>query len=153
MRAALRFALLAGAASFLWLACDTIVAYPFVAGQYNPTLDCVDPGEVIDVLGGTYVDASCDATCVVPPYEAGVYVTGFCAPFPPGDDISGKNPQCAKALAAIHRHDLCLEAGPSNPATDAGTPVTPDGGVADAGREATASDAGIDATLTDGGKG
>jgi hypothetical protein len=140
MRSLVRSAIVVVSAASLWFACNAIQAYPFIAGQYNATLDCVNPGEVIDVLGGTYVDASCDATCVVPPYDSGVYITGACPPFPQGDDISGTNRLCAKALAAINRHDLCLEAGPSNPAMDAGTTATvQDAGSSDAAQASDAS--------------
>ncbi len=129
MRLLAWLAIVVASASGLWMACSTVNVHPFIAGQYMANLDCVTPGEAIDVLDGLWLDASCDATCVVPPFEAGVFVSGACPPFPPGDDTSGKNPLCPKALAAAHRNDLCLEAGPSNPIVDAGT----DQGVADAG--------------------
>ncbi len=144
--------MLAASAGALWLACDTINVQPFIAGQYLPALDCVTPGEAIDVIDGIPTDASCDAACIVPPYEAGVFVTGACAPFPPGDLVNPDSGMCRKALAAINRHDLCLEAGPSNPAVDAGAPpVVVDGGSArddgsqgslDAGKPKPAADAG-----------
>ncbi len=124
MKRGLRFGLSAGAVTALVLACAVNEVQPFIAGQYIASLDCVTPGEVIDVLNGIATDASCDATCIVPPYEAGVYVTGACAPFPPGDLVNPDDPLCKKAIAAIHRSDLCLEGGPSNPAVDAGVDAT-----------------------------
>ncbi len=140
-----RLALLAAAAVGLWLACAPIDAAPFIAGQYLPALDCVTPGEIIDVVAGYPNDASCDAVCIIPPYDAGVYVTGECAPFPPGDAVNPDSGLCVKALKAINRHDLCLDGGPSNPATDTGAPdtgATPDGGH-DTGHDAgVASDTG-----------
>ena len=120
MNLALKLTLIPTSAAAVWLACAPIDVQPFIAGQYIPSLDCVTPGEAIDVIAGLATDASCDATCIVPPYEAGVYVTGACAPFPPGDFVNPDNPECTKAIAAIHRSDLCLEAGPSNPAHDSG---------------------------------
>ena len=104
----------------VWIACGVTDIHIFIAGQYLPKLDCVTPGYAVDVLNGPQIDASCDSTCVVPPFDSGVYVTGACAPFPEGDDVSGQDPLCAKALAAIHRDNLCLEGGPSNPLVDSG---------------------------------
>jgi len=114
------------AAGALWLACSQPVSHVFIAGQYEPNQKCITPGYAIDVLSGPPpdYDASCDATCVVPPFDSGVYATGMCPPFPPGDDVSGKNPLCALATAALNRHDLCLDSGPSNPFPDA----SPDAG-------------------------
>ena len=114
---------LLGAATVI-LACEDPISHVFIAGQYNPKLDCVSPGLAIDVLNGppTDVDASCDVTCVVPPFDAGVYASAQCAPFPPGDDTSGRNPQCGFATRALLRHDLCVEAGVSGPPGDASSP-------------------------------
>lgn len=111
-----------------WLACATTDIHAFIAGQYLSKEDCVTPGYAIDVLNGAMTDASCSATCVVPPFDSGVYVTGACPPFPEGEDVSGKDPLCAKALAASARHDLCLEGGPSNPLMDAGSDAVLDSG-------------------------
>jgi hypothetical protein len=130
--------IVAASAGGLWIACSTTDIHIFIAGQYLANLDCVTPGYAVDVLDGPAVDASCDATCVVPPFEAGVFVTGACAPFPPGDDTSGHNPLCAKALAAARRSDLCLEGGPSNPLVDAGS----DHAVVDAGSDRVVADVG-----------
>jgi hypothetical protein len=125
-----------GAVAGVWLACS-------LAGQYLANLDCVTPGLAVDVIDGPPVDASCDATCVVEPFDGGVYITGQCAPFPLGDMV---NPDaapfaalCAKGLAAIHRSDLCLDAGPSNPLVDSGAPRT-DAGAGDAGAHDAESD-------------
>jgi hypothetical protein len=109
----------AGAA---WLACDGTDLHIFIAGQYLAKLDCVTPGEAVDVEDGPPTDASCDASCVVPfDSDGSVYVTGACAPFPPGDTVGGDaSPLCTKAIAAARRGDLCLDAGPSNPLVDAG---------------------------------
>ena len=133
----------------LWLACEDPISHVFIAGQYNPKLDCVTPGLAIDVLNGPplTVDASCDVVCVVPPFDSGVYATAQCAPFPPGDDLSGKNAQCPAAVAAQRRHDLCLDGGPSGPSGDAGTP---DGKAEGAVLDAHHADGAVDATPRDG---
>lgn len=142
MKTSARVATLVVSAAGLWVACATTQYHLFIAGQYLPRLDCVTPGEVIDILNEAGVDANCDATCVVPPEDAGVYITGACAPFPPGDlvnpDSSPLRELCAKGLAAIHRSDLCLEGGPSNPAMDAGVDSGVDSGVH------VATDTGVD---------
>lgn len=131
---------LAGA---LWIACDAPNLHIFIAGQYLASLDCVTPGEAVDILDGPATDASCDATCVVPfGADGAVYVTGACPPFPPGDLIGDASVLCPKALAAIHRSDLCLDSGPSNPLVDSGVSVVkPDAGAAQ------------DAPVKDGGRG
>jgi hypothetical protein len=120
-----RFALVAAFAFGGWGACTSGFHY-FIAEQYEPKLGCVDPGSVLDILNGPDpgVDASCDARCIVPPFEGGVYVSVSCPPYPPGDDISGTNPLCAKALAALARVDICLDSGPSNP-LEASAPAPP----------------------------
>ena len=136
MSRAVRRVCIAALAGAAWVACDAIQSRPFIAGQYIPALDCVTPGEAIDILNGAPNDADCDATCIVPNYEAGVFVTGACPPFPPGDFVNPDNPLCVKALAAIHRSDLCLDSGPSNPAMDAAK---------DAGDDAAKDAPGLDA--------
>ncbi len=113
-------------AATVWLACAATNIQPFIAGQYDPKLDCVSPGYAIDVINSAGTDAACDAICVVTPYDSGgVFISGQCAPFPPGDLINPTSAPlgelCAKGIAAIHRSDLCLEAGPSNPLVDSGT--------------------------------
>ena len=126
----------------LWLACDSPDLHIFIAGQYLAQLDCVTPGKAVDILDGPATDASCDATCVVPfGADGAVYVTGACPPFPPGDLIGDASVLCPKALAAIHRSDLCLEGGASNPLVDSGVDaakadagVAADAPVKDAGR-------------------
>jgi hypothetical protein len=130
----------------IWAACNVPAVHIFIAGQYLAEYDCVTPGEAVDILDGLGSDAACDATCIVPEYEAGVYITGACAPFPPGDlvnpDAAPYRQLCAKGLAAIHRSDLCLDGGPSNPAMDSGMPVAIDAGAHDAGAQPGSSDAG-----------
>jgi hypothetical protein len=115
----------------VYLACQNSEFQLFIAGQYDPQLDCVYPGTAIDVLNGAPVDAACEATCIVPMFDSGVYVTGACPPFPEGDLVNPNIPECLKAVAAIKRSDLCLDSGPSNPAVDAG--LHPPIGQADAG--------------------
>jgi hypothetical protein len=115
----------------------------FIAGQYLASLDCVTPGEAVDILDGPATDASCDATCVVPfGADGAVYVTGACAPFPPGDAIGDASALCPKALAAIHRSDLCIDGAATNPLVDSGvdtakvdTGVSSDATAKDGGRE------------------
>jgi hypothetical protein len=145
MKVALRLLLVGLCAGGVWLACDTTNVHIFIAGQYIRAMDCVTPGEAVDVQDGPAVDASCDATCVVPPYADGaVYITGACAPFPPGDLVNpeeaGLKELCLRGLAAIHRSDLCLEGGPSNP-VDSSAPIPLDSGV-DSG--ASPADGGAD---------
>ena len=127
----------AAVAGAVWFACAVPDEHVFIAGQYLAQLDCVTPGQAVDVLNGPPVDASCEATCVTPADSDGaVYITGACAPFPPGDALDA-SPLCAKGLAAIRRSDLCLDSGPSNPLTDAEIAEA-----AAAVREAGAHDAG-----------
>ena len=111
----------ASVAGALWIACATTDLHLLIGGLYNPALDCVDPGTAIDVLNGASVDASCEAACILPPVDSGLYVTGQCAPFPSDDIVIRDSAVCTKALAAIRRSDLCLEGGPSNPLPDGGT--------------------------------
>jgi hypothetical protein len=137
MKPAAKVVMTAVIAGGVWFACADPDAHVFIAGQYIAQLDCVTPGEAVDVLDGPPVDASCEATCVIPAQSDGaVYITGACAPFPPGDALDA-SPLCAKGLAAIRRSDLCLEAGPSNPLVDAGPPDAPaKAASSDAAREA-----------------
>jgi hypothetical protein len=129
VKARIRLGVVAVCMASLWLACAETDIQAFIAGQYMPKLDCVTPGYAIDVISAPPVDASCDAVCVIPPYDSGVYVSGQCAPFPPGDLINPDASLCVLALAAINRHDLCLDGGPSNPRMDAGIDASePDAG-------------------------
>lgn len=125
MKRSAKLSLTAAALASVWLACDVTDIHIFVAGQYIAGMDCVTPGYAVDVLNGPATDANCEASCVVLPFDSGVFVTGACAPFPEGDKVGDASPLCPKALAAIRRSDLCLEGGPSNPLTDANTPPAP----------------------------
>jgi hypothetical protein len=133
-----------GAAALAWMACDEPVSHVFVAGQYNPPQQCIFPGTAIDVLSGPppTVDASCAPTCVVPPFDSGVYVTAMCPPYPYGDVTgSSASPLCAAAVAALSRHDLCsIDGGPpTGPGPDAGHDAGHDAGGGDAPKDASAT--------------
>ena len=135
MRRAAELTLILALAGAVWLACSVTDIHAFIAGQYEPKLDCVTYGFAVDVLNGADPNTSCDAACVVLPFDGGTYVTGACPPFPEGDDVSGRGALCVKALAAIHRGDFCADGGPSNPLVDAGG----DAGGAGEGGQADAS--------------
>jgi hypothetical protein len=71
MKPAAKVVMTAVIAGGVWFACADPDAHVFIAGQYIAQLDCVTPGEAVDVLDGPPVDASCEATCVIPAQSNG----------------------------------------------------------------------------------
>jgi hypothetical protein len=96
--------------------------------------DCVATSSSVDVIAGDD-PGTCDPICLLQlQHEGGraVYVSTMCPPYPAPDfDVSGKDPVCARALAALARNDTCL--------SDGGTthPIPP---VSDASADADATD-------------
>jgi hypothetical protein len=98
------------------LSCEEDSAYLYLGNQYEPSRDCLDSVSSLDVLAGLPPDGSCGPLCVVgTDQDAGipVFVSTMCGPPPIGADISGSNPQCPSALAALSRGDYCLDGGGS----------------------------------------
>ena len=70
---------------------------------------------------------TCGAICLLQRRAEGgraVYVSTMCPPYPASEfDLSGKDPVCARALAALARNDTCLSDGgttrPLPPVADA----------------------------------
>jgi hypothetical protein len=109
------------------LCCDDTSYYAYLGNVYDPQYDCLGEVEAIDIEVGTALDAACAAQCIAGEDVDGdvlVAVTTMCGPPPYGVDISGSNPLCQPALAALIRSAYCLDGGgSSNPldASDAGT--------------------------------
>ncbi len=123
------------AAVLVAVACGTS-SHIYPGNQFDRTRGCLEPVSSVDVVTGDNPGSSCPVTCLVSTTaEAGVYtlyVSNECAPFPPFYDTSGKDPDCARAIAAFTLGPQCLSDGGVS------------GGPADAGPDAT-SDAGADA--------
>ena len=76
--------------------------------------DCVATSSSVDVLKGDD-PGTCDAVCLLQPRAEGgraVYVSTMCPPYPAPDfDVSGKDPVCPRALAALARNNTCFSDG------------------------------------------
>lgn len=104
-------------------ACDASgAAYLYTGNLYDPQRGCVSNLGIIDVMEGPDPGSGCGAKCLAA-NDGGlpVYVTTMCGPTPIVADVSGSNPACTPALAALARGDFCLDGGGStNPINDSG---------------------------------
>lgn len=76
---------------------------------------CLGPTTSIDVVEGDR-PGDCEAKCLVDSQSDGgraVFVSRMCGPYPYGFDVSGTDPSCDDALAALARGDNCLDDGGS----------------------------------------
>ena len=100
----------------------------YVGRLYLEARDCVATSSSIDVVSGGD-PGTCFAVCLIQPRAEGgraIYVSTECPPYPAPDwDVSGSDPKCALALAALGRNDTCLSDGGT-------TQPSPDAAVADA---------------------
>ena len=108
------------ALALILAACDTGSFYLYTGNQYDTAHDCVSDLVALDVESGNDPGSTCGAKCVVAP-DGIVYASTMCGPDPAGADVSGTNPQCARAIASLGRADFCLEGGTSTNPIDAGT--------------------------------
>jgi hypothetical protein len=107
--------------------CDAGNAYYYFGHQYEPSRDCLDSVAELDILTGDDPGSSCASKCIKGTNGDGgviVYATSMCGPPPVAADITGTNPLCSFALAAVGRGDYCLDGGGStNPLEDSGADV------------------------------
>jgi hypothetical protein len=126
----------------LAVACGT-TSHIYPGNLFDRARGCLDPVSSVDVVTGADPGSGCPVTCLVSTTaDAGVYtlyVSNECAPFPPFYDTSGKDPDCARAIAAFTLGPQCLSdggvsGGPPDAGADAGTPDA-DAATTDAGSD------------------
>jgi hypothetical protein len=85
-------------------------------------------------------------------YDGGlaVYVSQTCPPYPPGFDVSGKEPLCVPALRAAEQATGCVPAPPDGGLDASDDAERPDAQTPDA-QSPDAGDAGTDAQSPDAG--
>jgi hypothetical protein len=116
------------------LSCKDDGTHVYVGRLFLEARDCVATTSSVDVLPGDE-PGTCDPICLLQPRAEGgrtVYVSTMCPPYPQPDfDLTGKDPVCPRALAALARNDTCL--------SDGGTthPLPPPDASADASADAT----------------
>ncbi|CAN5924353.1 hypothetical protein BH11MYX4_BH11MYX4_00400 [soil metagenome] len=106
--------------------CKDDGTHVYVGRLYVEGRDCLGTSSSVDVVSGDD-PGTCDPICMIQPRAEGgraVYVSTECPPYPAPDfDLTGKDPICARALAALGRNDTCLSDGgttkPVPPPTDA----------------------------------
>jgi hypothetical protein len=112
--------------------CKDDGTHVYVGRLFLEARDCVATSSSVDVLAGDE-PGTCAPICMLQPRAEGgraVYVSTMCPPYPEPDfDLSGSDPVCVRALAALARNDTCL--------SDGGTthPIPP---IADASADADA---------------
>ncbi len=113
-------------AAALSAACDGPESHVYVAMEYEPTRDCLDPSVSLAIIGTPDGSLECAPTCLVLPSPPAVgseqiYVSTMCPPYPDDYDSSQSDPLCAPALAAFARGpDTCMGGGGSTNPSDAG---------------------------------
>ena len=108
--------------------CKDDGTHVYVGRLFLEARDCLGTSSSVDVISGDD-PGTCDPICMLQPRAEGgraVYVSTMCPPYPEPDfDVSGKDPVCARALAALARNDTCLSDGgttrPIPPPVDAGS--------------------------------
>lgn len=123
MTRALAFAVvvLALGAAFVAVPACGASSHIFVGRLYSEERGCLGPKTSVDVVSGE-PPGECAPTCLVQRLADGgsaIYVATMCAPYPHGFDVSGADPACASALAALERGDACFtDGGSSRPAEE-----------------------------------
>lgn len=106
--------------------CKDDGTHVYVGRLFLEARDCLGTTSSVDVIAGDD-PGTCDAVCLLQPRAEGgraVYVSTMCPPYPAPDfDVSGTDPVCVRALAALARNDTCLSDGgttrPRPPGADA----------------------------------
>ena len=106
--------------------CQNDGTHTYVGRLYVEARDCLGTSSSLDVVSGGD-PGTCPAVCLIQPRAEGgraVYVSTECPPYPAPDwDLSGTDPKCALALAALGRNDTCLsDGGTTKPVPDAAVP-------------------------------
>ena len=94
--------------------CKDDGTHVYVGRLFLEARDCVATSSSVDVISGGD-PGTCAPVCLLQPRPEGgraVYVSTMCPPFPAPDfDVSGKDPVCPHALAALARNSTCLSDG------------------------------------------
>lgn len=111
-----RLALLAAlcAPALAALACGE-PSHVFEGRLFLPHRGCLGTTSSVDVVDGE-PPGDCGPTCLaqtLPDGGASIYVATMCPPYPFAFDVSGTDPRCPEALAALSRDDTCLVDGGS----------------------------------------
>lgn len=111
-------------ACILHISCRDDGTHVYEGRLYLEARDCVATSSSVDVISGDD-PGTCAAVCLLQPRAEGgraVYVSTMCPPFPAPDfDVTGADPVCGRALAALARNDTCLsDGGTTRPLPDAG---------------------------------
>ena len=127
----------AGALAFACIihgwSCKNDGTHVYLGRLFLEARNCLGTSSSVDVISGED-PGTCQAVCLLQPRAEGgraVYVSTMCPPYPAPDfDVSGKDPACARALAALARNDTCLSDGgathPVPPVPDASADATGD---------------------------
>jgi hypothetical protein len=110
-------------------ACSDTASHILQGSFYVAGRDCLGTPSSVDVVSGGD-PGTCAPACVVQINAEGgpaVYVTTTCPPYSPDWDTTGKNADCAPALAAFARSDTCeSDGGSMNPKTPDASDAAPD---------------------------
>lgn len=136
--------LAAGAGLVALVACENQSGtYVYRGRKYDPGTKCLEAPRALDVLEVDQLPALCVDTCLTQrDYDGGlaVYVSQTCPPYPPGFDVSGKEPLCVPALEAAKWAKGCIP-----PPPDGGPDATDDASLPDAETPDAAVDGAPDA--------
>lgn len=141
--------LAAGAGLVALVACENQSGtYVYRGRKYNPETKCLEAPRALDVIEVEQLPALCVDTCLTQKdYDGGlaVYVSQTCPPYPPGFDVSGREPLCVPALEAASRATGCLPPPPDGGPDATDDARSPDADAPDAGGDGASPDAGTDA--------
>ncbi|MBK8213814.1 MAG: hypothetical protein IPK71_08690 [Myxococcales bacterium] len=147
--------LAAGAGLVALVACENQSGtYVYRGRKYDPGTKCLEAPRALDVIEVEQLPALCVDTCLTQKdYDGGlaVYVSQTCPPYPPGFDVSGKEPLCVPALEAAKNASGCIPPPPDGGPDASGDADTPDASTPDASTpdasDASIPDAGDASTL------
>lgn len=101
-------------------ACDDDGSHVYIGRFYLEGRDCLGTTSALDAVEGD-APGECSPRCFIQlrsEAARAVYVATMCAPYPAAVefDLSGTDPVCAPALAALARNDTCAtDGGSANP--------------------------------------
>lgn len=99
-------------------ACEDDGSHVYVGRFYLEARQCLGTTSSLDVVEGD-VPGECSPKCIIQrraEAARAVYVATMCPPYPKAMefDLSGTDPVCAPALAALARNDTCATDGGSS---------------------------------------
>jgi hypothetical protein len=115
--------------------CLTTQSYVYFAQRYDPTGDCVEAYEAIEVVNGSGASSTCPAACLT--VGADLYVSTVCPPLPAiATEVEADAGDCILALAAAKSGGTCDAPADGGDGDEGGADAEVEAGDEDGGADA-----------------